>query len=261
MSKTSGRTQTKTPTKTPTKRPPTGKKGRATPPRDRGRAAPAVATARRRSRGPRRSTIIAAAVVTAIAVGVLYLVYQSSSSQGTPDASAGESGYNHVAGEPGIGDTAPDFSLASHTGGSVSLADFQGESVLLYFQEGLMCQPCWDQITDLEQNQAALTEAGIDKVVSITSDSADQIAQKMADMNLSTPTLSDPNLEVIRAYDANSYGMMGDTRAGHSFILVGPDGAIQWRADYGGAPDYTMYLPTHKMLADLAKERSGARAG
>lgn len=45
--------------------------------------------------------------------------------------------------------------------------------------------------------------------------------------------------------------MMGDSTAGHSFVLIGPDGEIQWRADYGGAPDYTMYLPVPKLLADL----------
>jgi peroxiredoxin Q/BCP len=49
--------------------------------------------------------------------------------------------------------------------------------------------------------------------------------------------------------------MMGTMRDGHSFVLVGPDGRIRWRADYGGAPKYTMFLPTEKMLADLTAER------
>jgi peroxiredoxin Q/BCP len=31
-------------------------------------------------------------------------------------------------------------------------------------------------------------------------------------------------------------------------------GITCWRADYGGAPDYTMFLPTQKMLADMSKE-------
>ena len=44
-------------------------------------------------------------------------------------------------------------------------------------------------------------------------------------------------------------------RDGHSFVLVGPDGHIRWRADYGGAPKYTMFIPTDKMLSDLAGER------
>jgi peroxiredoxin Q/BCP len=82
------------------------------------------------------------------------------------------------------------------------------------------------------------------------------IGRKAADAKLTTPVLSDPDLAVSRAYDANQYGMMGDMRDGHSFVLVGPDGVIEWRADYGGAPKYTMFLPTDKMLSDLAKERA-----
>src|SRR5882757_6200069 len=108
---------------------------------------------------------------------------------------------------------------------------------------------------DLEQNQAALRAAGVDAVVSITTDPANLIGQKAADEKLTTPVLSDPSMQVSRAYDANSYGMMGDMRDGHSFILVGPDGTIRWRADYGGKPDYTMFLPTPKMLTDLTAEQ------
>jgi len=81
------------------------------------------------------------------------------------------------------------------------------------------------------------------------------IAQKTADERFTTPVLSDPNMAVSQAYDANQYGMMGTMRDGHSFVLVGPDGQIRWRADYGGAPRYTMFVPTDKMLADLAAER------
>jgi hypothetical protein len=61
--------------------------------------------------------------------------------------------------------------------------------------------------------------------------------------------------ELLVGTDANKYGMMGDMRNGHSFVLVGADGTIRWRADYGGAPDYTMFLPTDKVLADLTAER------
>jgi peroxiredoxin len=198
------------------------------------------------------------AVLVVVAVGGLYLLYNASSndragvSVGAPGPA---SGYAHVSGDPGAGSTAPAFTLPASTGGQVSLSDYQGRSVLLYFQEGLMCQPCWDQIRDLEQNRAALTGAGVDAVVSITTDPVDLVAQKMADEGLSTPVLSDPTLEASRAYTTNQYGMMGATRNGHSFVLVGPDGGITWRADYGGAPDYTMFLPTQKLLADLAQER------
>lgn len=221
--------------------------------RNRTGAARVVAQARG-SRGRRRTTLIGVALISVFAVVMLYFVYQGS--QHTPDTSAGGSGFTHVAGQPGIGATAPGFTLASSTGHPISLTDYRGKTVLLYFQEGLSCQPCWDQIRDLETNQPALHKAGVDVVMSITSDPVGPISQKMTDMKLSSPTLSDPDLQVIRSYDANQYGMMGDSRAGHTFVLVGPDGTIRWRADYGGAPNYTMYLPTEKMLADLTRERA-----
>lgn len=233
-SKTSGRP--------PTRRAPGGGKGA----RD-------VRAARGAGAG-RRSWTLAWALLAVVAIGGLYLLY-TASNDGAGGGSGTASGYAHVAGEPGAGEMAPEFTLPAGTGGEVSLSDYRGRSVLLYFQEGLMCQPCWDQIRDLEQNQAALAAAGIDAIVSITTDPVDLVAQKMADEGLSTPVLSDPTLEVSRAYTTNQYGMMGTSRNGHSFILVGPDGQMTWRADYGGAPDYTMYLPTEKMLADLAQER------
>jgi peroxiredoxin len=197
--------------------------------------------------------VLAIVVVLAAALTVLYVVYRSGPA--TTDSAPHGSGYAHVAGHPGAGTSAPAFTLTSGDGKAVSLADYRGRTVLLYFQEGLSCQPCWDQVRDLEQNQAALRAAGIDAVVSITTDPAALIGRKATDEKLATPVLSDPDLAVSRAYDANQYGMMGDMRDGHSFVLVGPDGVIRWRADYGGAPKYTMFLPTDKMLTDLTAER------
>jgi len=211
----------------------------------------------RRSGGLAKGPVIGGLLLAVVAIAGLYWVFTSQNDPDPANASgSGASGYKYAVGDPGPGEAAPDFSLPSSEGGTVSLSDLRGETVLLYFQEGLMCQPCFDQIADLEKNADALREAGIDRVVSITSDRVEHLAQKSADMGLSTPVLSDPDLEVIRAYDANSYGMMGDSRAGHSFLLVEPDGTISWRADYGGAPDYTMFLPTEAMLADLEAERT-----
>jgi peroxiredoxin len=202
----------------------------------------------------RRGWFIGSAGIAALVIAALYLVYQGS--PGKHGATAGGSGFKHVAGQPGAGSAAPTFTLTSGTGGQVSLTDFRGRNVLLYFQEGLSCQPCWDQIKDLEQNRASLKTAGVDAVVSITTDPANLIGRKAADEKLATPVLSDPSLQVSRTYNANKYGMMGEMRDGHSFILVGPDGTIRWRADYGGKPDYTMFLPTAKMLTDLTAERT-----
>jgi len=255
VSKTSGdAATTRSPAnKTPANKTPANKTPRNKTPRDNRARQPASDISRARAGNSRRGWLITTVAVVVLAVGVLYVVFQSSTPQ--QNAAHGRSGFTHVAGEPGVGTVAPAFRLTAGSGGQVNLADFRGKSVLLYFQEGLSCQPCWDQLKDLEQNEAALTKAGVDAVVSITTDPANLIGQKTSDENISTPVLSDPSMSVSHAYQANKYGMMGDMRDGHSFILVGPDGVIRWRADYGGAPNFTMYLPTAKMLADLAAEK------
>ncbi|GAA3246150.1 peroxiredoxin family protein [Streptomyces labedae] len=192
-----------------------------------------------------RNGAIVAVILIAV-IGGLYAVFNRSEQSSA-------SGYE--VGSPGPGQTAPGFSLTSSSGGKVDLADARGKTVLLYFQEGLTCQPCWDQIRDLEKSAAKVKAAGIDEILSITTDPANLIARKVKDDKLTTPVLSDPDLKVSKAYEANQYGMMGDSRDGHSFVLVGPDGKIQWRADYGGAPKYTMYVKVDKLLADLKAGR------
>ncbi|MDJ0341044.1 peroxiredoxin family protein [Streptomyces sp. H10-C2] len=186
------------------------------------------------------------ALATVGALAALYAVFSTSSSGRT----GGQGAYD--VGSPGPGTPAPGFALTSSTGHQLQLADLRGKNTLLYFQEGLTCQPCWDQLTDLEKDAAKVKAAGIDDIVSITTDPADLIARKTRDMHLATPVLSDPDLAVSKVYRANDFGMMGASRDGHTFVLVGPDGTIRWRADYGGAPDYTMYVPVARLLADLA---------
>lgn len=53
--------------------------------------------------------------------------------------------------------------------------------------------------------------------------------------------------------------MMGGSTYGHTFIVVGPDGRIRWRGDYGGSPDYTMYLRPAALLDDLRAGFDGGR--
>jgi peroxiredoxin len=189
----------------------------------------------------------------ALAIVVLGAIYLANRPTGT-----GPGKYAFQVGSPGPGQAAPEFSLPSTTGGMFDLSSARGKSVLLYFQEGLTCQPCWDQLSAIQQNESKLEALGIDQVVSITTDSLDQLRQKATDEGLTTPVLSDRELSVSSEYQANSYGMMGNSRDGHTFILVGPDGTIRWRADYGGAPDYTMFVPVDDLAADITAGAQGA---
>jgi len=214
-----------------------------------GRARPSTARGRERRRGGVPSGVKVAGVVGLAVIVLLLVVFlvanRDSDQQGTPGR------YAFQVGDPGPGAKAPPIKLATTAGAPFDLATPAGQTTLLYFQEGLGCQPCWDQLIDIQTNLASYKALGVTRVLSITTDPLDAIRQKVTDMRITIPVASDPDLAVSRAYQANQHGMMGTSRDGHSFILVGPDGTIRWRADYGGAPDYTMYVPTESLLADL----------
>jgi peroxiredoxin Q/BCP len=194
------------------------------------------------------------------AVAVLAIVFALAQLDGVSEGSGEGLGrkYAFEVGTPGPGQPAPALDLPSTQGGRFDLASMHGKNVLLYFQEGLTCQPCWEQLKDLEAQKASLRALGIDQVASITTDSLGDLEQKVSDEGLATPVLSDEGLTVSKLYRANQYGMMGESRDGHSFVLIGPSGRIRWRADYGGPPNYTMYVPVENLLADV---REGIKQG
>lgn len=200
-----------------------------------------------------RNRAVAAVVIGIAVLAGLFAVSNRGGSGGANPSStsgAGAGRYKYAVGQPSSG-AAPAINLPSTQGGTFSLAGQHGRTTLLYFQEGITCQPCWDQLKDLQSHMAQVKALGVDQVVSITTDPINILRQKASDEGLSTPVLSDSSLKTSTAYNANQYGMMGHSRDGHSFVLVGPDGRIEWRADYGGPPDYTMYVPVADLLADL----------
>lgn len=214
-------------------------------------AAAAEAPTRRRN----LITRIAVLAVVLVVLGALFAIYRSTNDDASSNAAGGSGKYVYQVGKPGTGDKAIDFSMPSTKGGAMGLADFEGKTVLTYWHEGLGCQPCWDQIRSIEEDQEALKAAGIDEFVSITSGPLDALQQKVADDRLDSITLADTDLAVSKQYQMNQFGMMGDSRDGHTFMLIGTDGKILWRADYGGAPNYTMFVPVDTLLAQLRAGR------
>lgn len=211
-----------------------------------------------------------------LATGVLVLagVYALSAGSGgeQPAASSAPASATAVAGPtdsrfpfevgaPGPGAAAPPFTLPSTSGRSFDLAGQRGDTVLLYFQEGIGCQPCWDQLTDIEPRFGEFKALGIDEIATITTDPPDLLARKVADEGITTPVMTDLNLTVSDDYSTPQYRMAGMSESfnGHSFILVGEDGEIEWRADYGGpTTGNTMYVPVESLLADIEEGTDGA---
>lgn len=182
-------------------------------------------------------------LATLVIAGIVGLVWWDNTHQ------AGKVQYQ--VGSPGPGAVAPPIKLTAIDGTTFDLAAYKGKTVLLYFQEGVGCQPCWTQLKEIDSDIGDFHSRGIDQVVTITGDPLDALKQKATLEGITTPVLSDRGLDVSRQYSANQYGMMGSGADGHTFIVVGPSGTIVWRADYGGAPNFTMYVPVPNLLADI----------
>jgi peroxiredoxin Q/BCP len=145
--------------------------------------------------------------------------------------------------------------LPTTSGSTFNLAAYRGQRVLLYFQEGVTCQPCWTQLQAIDTDLGAFHALGITQV-----DPASALTEMANSNTITTPVLADSTGVVSNAYHANSYGMMGTAEDGHSFVLVGRTGTILWRGDFGGAPNYTMYVPVKNLLSDLQAGLAQARS-
>lgn len=129
--------------------------------------------------------------------------------------------------EPGT--TAPDFSLSDKDGNTVSLSDFRGKKVIVYFYPAASTPGCTTQACDFRDNMASLQAAGY-VVLGVSKDELPAL-QKFADNEgLTFPLLSDKDLSVHNAYGA--YGeksMYGKTVQGviRSTFVVDEQGAIE----------------------------------
>jgi peroxiredoxin Q/BCP len=207
--------------------------------------------------GMKVSLVVGAAIVA------LALIFFSNNVIGSTNSASGvlgSSAYPYQVGSPGPGADELPIQLPSTKSGIFDLSTQTNNTVLLFFMEGVGCEPCWTQIKDIEKQWSKFRALGIDEMVTITTNTIPQLKQKAADEGIRTPVLSDIDFYVSHAYNANKYGMMGDQMDGHTFIVVGKGGLIRWRADYGGSPKYIMYLPVPALLHDVRKGLHGRAA-
>jgi peroxiredoxin Q/BCP len=126
------------------------------------------------------------------------------------------------------GDPAPDFRLPDSNGDTVSLSDFRGKHVVVYFYPAAGTPGCTKQACDFRDNLAELNDAGF-AVLGISPDKPAKLAKFVADEGLTFPLLCDEKREVLTAWGAfgekQNYGrtVMGVIR---STFVVGPDGTI-----------------------------------
>jgi peroxiredoxin Q/BCP len=100
---------------------------------------------------------------------------------------------------PAEGDRAPDFRLASTEGGDVSLQDFRGKTVVLYFYPKDMTPGCTIEACDFRDRDAALREAGA-VVLGVSPDSVESHRTFATKHALPFTLLADPGHVAQKAY-------------------------------------------------------------
>jgi thioredoxin-dependent peroxiredoxin len=127
------------------------------------------------------------------------------------------------------GDAAPAFTLPDAEGNQVSLSDFRGRRVVVYFYPAASTPGCTTQACDFRDNLQALNRAGL-AVLGISPDAPTKLATFQADQQLTFPLLSDPDRAVLEAYGAfGEKKLYGKTVTGviRSTVVVDADGAVE----------------------------------
>jgi peroxiredoxin Q/BCP len=123
---------------------------------------------------------------------------------------------------------APEFALADRDGNSISLSDYRGNKVILYFYPAASTPGCTTQACDFRDNMASLQSAGY-VVLGVSKDKGAALQKFAAEENLSFPLLSDPDLVVHNAYGAfGEKSMYGKTVMGviRSTFVIDENGLL-----------------------------------
>jgi thioredoxin-dependent peroxiredoxin len=98
-----------------------------------------------------------------------------------------------------IGQKAPDFILASNDGKTLTLKDFAGKKIVLYFYPKDNTSGCTKEACSFQDNLKAMKKKGA-VVIGVSADSVDSHVKFAKKYRLSFPLLSDEKKEIIKSY-------------------------------------------------------------
>ena len=127
------------------------------------------------------------------------------------------------------GDAAPDFTLPTDTGETVTLSDLRGGRVIVYFYPTAMTPGCTTQACDFSDSLDDLKAEGY-TVLGISKDTTEKLAKFRAKENLTITLLSDVDKDVLNAWGAfgekKLYGKVVEGVIRSTFV-VDPEGKIE----------------------------------
>jgi peroxiredoxin Q/BCP len=131
--------------------------------------------------------------------------------------------------EPKVGDAAPTFTLSSTEGKPLSLKDFKGKNIVLYFYPKDDTPGCTKEACSFRDTNSELKDAGA-VVLGVSTDSVESHEQFKSKYNLNFPLLADPTADVAKMYgvwkEKNMYGRRSWGVARTTF-LIGADGKVK----------------------------------
>lgn len=121
-----------------------------------------------------------------------------------------------------VGDTAPDFKVENQSGELVSLSDFKGKKIVLFFYPKDNTPTCTKEACNLRDNYQVFKEKGYE-ILGISSDSGKSHQKFIDKYELPYPLLADTDKKVHEAYgtwvEKSMYGRkyMGTART--TFVI------------------------------------------
>ena len=127
------------------------------------------------------------------------------------------------------GDDAPDFTLTATDGSTISLADYRGQKVILYFFPKASTPGCTTQACDFRDSLASLQGAGY-QVLGVSPDPVSALSKFTEAEGLTFPLLSDEDHAVAESYGAwgekKNYGRVSEGLI-RSTVVIDEDGKVQ----------------------------------
>ena len=130
---------------------------------------------------------------------------------------------------PKEGEKAPVFESMADDGSKVSLGDYTGKNVILYFYPKANTPGCTNEATEF-RDRLPKFEALNTAIVGCSADSTDSQTKFKKKYNLNFPLLADTERDVIKAYDAaRMKSFLGKSFMGIARITywIGTDGTIR----------------------------------
>lgn len=127
------------------------------------------------------------------------------------------------------GNKAPAFRLLADDGKEVSLDDFRGKRVLLYFYPRASTPGCTVEACEFRDLLPKFAKQGV-AILGVSADPVKALANFKVKQKLNFPLLSDPEHKTIEAYGVwRRKKFMGRSFVGivRSTFLIGPDGKIE----------------------------------